>query len=112
MANNAEHYVNNIFLRASNDLCKFLGSRSNVRGSILHDLQVEYAYIVKNITAGPEYIAPKFVSKIESLIEKVYSFINEAKSESMSLRAEIAFPPTGRVYSWNGSIYEMVGTIK
>jgi len=95
-----EAYVNSIFAKATMELCKFLGSRSNVRGTILHDTQVEYAYIVKNITGGPNYIAPKYVSKIEALVEKIYAFVRDSKGV-LDLRDEFSFPITGRTYLWD-----------
>ena len=101
-ANNSEHYAKSIFARATNELCKFLGSRSNVRYSILYDTQVEFAYIVKNITNGPDYIAPKFVSKIESLVEKINAFIRESQGQNkLNLRDEFSFIPTGKTYLWD-----------
>jgi hypothetical protein len=100
--NNAEHYVNGIFSRALNDLSKSLGTRNNTKNSIIYDTQVEFCYMVKAISGGPDYIAPKFVAKIEGLVEKIHDFIGSAPA---TLPEEFVFPITGKTYSWDGSTY-------
>jgi hypothetical protein len=104
--NNTENYVNGIFSRSTTELSKVFGSKNNTRGSILHDTQVEYCYLVKNITAGPDYIAPKFVSKVESLIEKINDFVNSKRDTRLPEVFE--YPVTGFSYFWDGSTYRRI----
>lgn len=101
--NNTENYVNGIFLKATMELSKVFGSKNNTRGSILHDTQVEYCYLVKNITAGPDYIAPKFVSKVETLVDKINDFVSEY--QNIRIPDNIEYPVTGFKYVWDGATY-------
>lgn len=100
---NAENYVNGIFARACSDLGRVAG-RNNTRGSILHDTQVEFAYLVRNINAGQEYSVQKTVSKIEGLVDKINNFVTDLKSQR-PLPETVQFPINGKEYVLSGNVY-------
>ena len=58
------------------------GIRDNSKGTQLKTWQVEYAYLVNEITAGPAYIGPKHVDNAKRLISEIFSARNDPNFEN------------------------------
>ena len=63
-------YLNHAFSKAQQQAQPAVGNK-NVRGTPLHDYQVEFAYLIDDIERGPTYIAPKKISEANELIERL-----------------------------------------
>lgn len=75
------------FLKATTD--RFTGkpakgARNNSRGTQLHKWQVEFAYMIHEITSGPSYIAPKIIDNASRFIDVI---IKQRKEEAASQAA-------------------------
>lgn len=69
------------FSAACSRLSSVVGSRANNKGTELYDYQVEFAYLMREITDGPIYIAPKYLTKIDELVLSMYSKAREIVAE-------------------------------
>lgn len=52
--------------------------RNNAKGTNLHKLQVEFAYMINEITSGPTYIAPKIIDNCNRFIDGIEKQRQEA----------------------------------
>lgn len=59
-------YLNHAFAKAA----RTFGSR-NGRGTDLYGFQVEFCYLIHDITNGPKYILPKAIAQANELITLV-----------------------------------------
>jgi len=108
MANiNAENYVSGIFSRAVTEVSKSLTSKINTRGTFLYDIQEEYSYLFNKLSRCPEYIVPKFVSKIEQLIKTIKEITELANSDEKKnlFESGFFFEPTNSTYVWSAGSF-------
>jgi hypothetical protein len=54
--------------------------RNNAKGTQLHKWQVEFAYMVHEITSGPSYIAPKIIDNANRFIDGIIKQRQEEKA--------------------------------
>lgn len=64
-------YLNRSFREAAEGFKTRTGHYTNTRGSILHDYQVEFSYIIDKIQRGPVFFAVQHIAEANELISKL-----------------------------------------
>lgn len=64
-------FLNRSFRETADEFKTRTGLNSNVRGSILHDYQVEFAYIIDKIQRGPIFFAIQHTAEANELIGRL-----------------------------------------
>ncbi len=70
------NYLNHAFSNACQKASGAIGT-SNVKGTKLHEYQVDFAYLINEIQTGPTTFLPKKISDANELINR----ISEEKKE-------------------------------
>lgn len=63
-------FLSRSFQNAQQAAARKIGYK-NTKGSKLYGYQVEFCYLIDDITRGPRYIAPKRISKANELIAEL-----------------------------------------
>lgn len=64
-------FLNRSFREAAEEYRSRTGNGSNVRGSALHEYQVEFAYLIDSIQRGPVFFAIQRIAEANELISKL-----------------------------------------
>lgn len=72
-------HLNKSFGNTIQKLCHVTGIRTPVPGTEAYKFQVEYSYLINDVSRAPQYIVPKHVQNVHDLICKIETRIEELK---------------------------------
>lgn len=72
--------LNRAFREAIEEFKPRTGVTSNVRGTALHDYQVEFAYVIDKIQRGPVFFVIQHIAEANDLISRVSKHQKEQKA--------------------------------
>jgi hypothetical protein len=76
-------FLNHAFRQATQGMGKATRSKDGTK-TALYDLQVEFSYMIREITSGPTYIVPKIVTECNELIAKAGELKAHAAAEAQA----------------------------